>query len=834
MNRVACYLLSLMAFAYLFFCQVGYGDSVNKPNQAINSEDIALGSDISDMFDNKFNDNTWVFIGGSIPQNDFSQTEGIRNYVGHFEEYIRWQKAGQGNDFGRQRYTIITAKNGLVLSNILSNKDHYMGNFDPKAISFYIGSEEYNQGKAKIKNFNQNLEKLIEYSLALKNNHGFLVIQLPVATLDFEENKNIELYRQAVLDTVSNYQNTPKYRRILIVDHYEQTKSLDNLSDFYQENGKLNTLGHFEIGKQLAKETIKTIDNYPGNNVSLDLVPLPKPSIFSNTVPKSTFYDEKLNIAIPNVSKNSQWKYELIFNELTIFGSLKETTVVADLPKNQTYTLIITSQDGKQQLKQVTGQTVNGAESTLRQPERNGNQVHLQEMLKNKSSMTWLFIGDSITHGAAWTLGYDGIVQSFEKYLKNDLGRVDDIIINTAVSGATVASTLDESKQRLEKYSPDVISIMLGTNDVANTGLTAENYKQQLIELIELAESKGAQIVLRTPTPSTHGNKESRLPEFIEKIKEIVSVKSNIILVDQYTDFKELMTNYPYLWKPEYHIITDNFPLHPGPNGHLIMTKIFITGLGMEKYGSQIENLFYKMPITDSLQEDQIDYEINSNNLIVSKNKIVEVAGDEISEFKINLKYLDLEEERTFTFTENQQLDVPLVRGCKQVEIEVTARLKNIPSNLKWTLGTISTVDKEKLKNLVVLAESKEKKNYTIDSWKNFIRNLSQSKKIIASELSGQNDIDETFISLTDTMNKLVSKKLQLSVKEVEILKKGEVLTTNPIMPNESQAISWTVSNEKIVSVDELGNIKALMLGTTKVTAEVSGEKVTFVIRVVK
>ena len=33
-----------------------------------------------------------------------------------------------------------------------------------------------------------------------------------------------------------------------------------------------------------------------------------------------------------------------------------------------------------------------------------------------------------------WTKGYDGIAQTFEKYLKDEMGRASDTVINTAVS----------------------------------------------------------------------------------------------------------------------------------------------------------------------------------------------------------------------------------------------------------------------------------------------------------------------------------------------------------------------------------------------------------------
>ena len=73
---------------------------------------------------------------------------------------------------------------------------------------------------------------------------------------------------------------------------------------------------------------------------------------------------------------------------------------------------------------------------------RNGRRGHIE-----KDKMTWLFMGDSITHAALWTKGYDGIAQTFEKYLKDEMGRASDTVINTAVSGATTTSTLNEHRR---------------------------------------------------------------------------------------------------------------------------------------------------------------------------------------------------------------------------------------------------------------------------------------------------------------------------------------------------------------------------------------------------
>ena len=79
---------------------------------------------------------------------------------------------------------------------------------------------------------------------------------------------------------------------------------------------------------------------------------------------------------------------------------------------------------------------------------------------------------------------------------------------------------------------------MLGTNDVANTKLTPEQFKEQLQRLIEKARKKNAFIILRTPTPTLQAGRAERIPEFIEMIKQIAAQNEDLLLIDQYTPFK--------------------------------------------------------------------------------------------------------------------------------------------------------------------------------------------------------------------------------------------------------------------------------------------------------
>ena len=85
-----------------------------------------IGAGISDMF-NGDEDNTWLFAGGAEAQGRFAEVGGVRNYVGQFEEYIRWVKASVSSEiWKRQRYTINVGRAGQDIEAFEEKLDGYI------------------------------------------------------------------------------------------------------------------------------------------------------------------------------------------------------------------------------------------------------------------------------------------------------------------------------------------------------------------------------------------------------------------------------------------------------------------------------------------------------------------------------------------------------------------------------------------------------------------------------------------------------------------------------------------------------------------------------------
>ena len=648
--------------------------AISKPET---SGEIASGSAVGEMFQIQYGDNSWVFTGGEAVQGGFAQTRGVRNYVGQFEEYVRWTKAG--NENGRQRYTINTGKAGQTLKDVVDNYQTLVADYSPKAAAYLVGKEDYQAGEAGIASFQDSLRQFINLSLGLKENgKGFAVIQKPFAVKDDAVNATIMLYCKAVDEVVKEYEDeSEKLDRIVVVDHFAQTNQDDFKNNKLKDGQTLNAAGHFEIGKQFSAATIKTTDSYPGNGVTLNLKEEEQPDVYLNVLPVVTAENAGLHVQIPETNETS-WRYELSIGDKKITGSADGNTfTITGAESGKEYLFKCISSDGTTQLQTVTGKTEAGNVGIAYGQTLDEKQKALSEKLKEKDKMTWLFMGDSITHAALWTKGYDGIAQTFEKYLKDEMGRASDTVINTAVSGATTTSTLNNIEQRLEKYTPDVVSIMLGTNDAATGGLTADIYKKNLETIIEKIRNKNkdAVIILRTPTPMWNtGSREANIPQYIAKMKQVADAQ-NLIYIDQYTELQKAFNDYGWL-KKDTVLFGNN--LHPGANGHLLMTRHFLKGCGLWKEDSAIANLFYEMPINEKTSEITPEVIKTPNRIGVSLEKLKEDSKSQIG--AVHLKAVSKASGQTYETDAEAGEKLIVLKNLpenQKYEVEVSAWLKD-------------------------------------------------------------------------------------------------------------------------------------------------------------
>ena len=540
---------------------------------------------ISEMFDSS-PDNTWVFTGGADVAGGFAQTGGKRNYVGHFEEYIRYNAADNTNN-QLQRYTINTGKDGQTLANVVTNFATRVSNYNPRAVVYLVTSAD-----TADENFATNLESFLNSCLALRNSESLVVLQTLDSTVTEKVNEAVETY-------TAKEENSGKSSRITVVEHTLEEGT--GLTD-----GVLNSDGHRIIATQLAEALLGTeLDEaaFPyirsGNGSHLVTTTVAAPSTYSGTAPVVTTTD---GFQVTVAEEVTNWTYTLtLSNGVVINGSVTDssTTTIPGVPTGATYRLTVLTDGGTNQLP-----TVDTLAKTSPYAEA---QEGIQNLLSAKESgqITWLFMGDSITHGAAWTLGHDSISQTFEKYLHDVMGRTDDVVVNTAVSGATTngtKSTISNIQYRLTQYEdavPDVVSIMLGTNDFGNTDqATYRANMETIIKAIRGGDevegvNPDAFIILRCPTYAT--SRKGIDERYGTVLKEIADADTthHTIYIDQYTPIADVADS-TYTWITNTQLFYGN-NLHPGPLGQLIMARQFIRALGLWNWDNAIANLDYEV-----------------------------------------------------------------------------------------------------------------------------------------------------------------------------------------------------------------------------------------------
>ncbi|MGW1188437.1 GDSL-type esterase/lipase family protein [Streptomyces sp. NPDC002559] len=163
-------------------------------------------------------------------------------------------------------------------------------------------------------------------------------------------------------------------------------------------------------------------------------------------------------------------------------------------------------------------------------------------ILNSDTPATWVLTGDSITHGALHTDGWRSYPEHWTERVRWELGKPKnrDFVIDTGVSGATSAELVAGFAERIAAFSPEVVSIMIGTNDIATPGLGPEAYRANLVSLVRSVRAlPGSPVpVLQSPNPVDPAKWPGRvgLSRYAQVMGE-VAAQQNAVFVDHHTDW---------------------------------------------------------------------------------------------------------------------------------------------------------------------------------------------------------------------------------------------------------------------------------------------------------
>lgn len=209
-----------------------------------------------------------------------------------------------------------------------------------------------------------------------------------------------------------------------------------------------------------------------------------------------------------------------------------------------------------------------------------GERDRLRDALASKTPLTWVLTGDSITHGLLHTRGERNYVDHLHELIRGDMGRVQDALINTAISGWRVTQLLKDFDRRVAHWHPNIVTLMIGTNDCSTTakaGVVAPHeFAASVTDFVQRVRKIGAIPVLQTPPTIdiAHAPERARIAEFAQATRD-VAARQDVILIDQFARFTELGAG-----GVAHHLLND--PFHPGATGHAVLALEIARVLGLQ------------------------------------------------------------------------------------------------------------------------------------------------------------------------------------------------------------------------------------------------------------
>jgi acyl-CoA thioesterase-1 len=203
----------------------------------------------------------------------------------------------------------------------------------------------------------------------------------------------------------------------------------------------------------------------------------------------------------------------------------------------------------------------------------------IKALLRQKDPIKWLFTGDSITAGVLHTEGYRSYPEVFAERIRWEMARPRDIVINTAISGNITQNILDDFSWRVGQFKPEVVSLMIGTNDCSRKEMTPGLFESKLNVLLSEIRKTGAIPILHTPNSiiMKYAPERTSLPEYVRIIKKTAE-KESVIFVDNYGHWENETRS-----RPDANLLKEwlNDPIHPGPLGHQEIARLMFKTLSI-------------------------------------------------------------------------------------------------------------------------------------------------------------------------------------------------------------------------------------------------------------
>jgi acyl-CoA thioesterase I len=199
----------------------------------------------------------------------------------------------------------------------------------------------------------------------------------------------------------------------------------------------------------------------------------------------------------------------------------------------------------------------------------------IKDLLARKEPVVWIFTGDDITHGALHTTGFRSYPEHFAERVRWEMKRMRDLVINSGVSGDKADGLLADIDWRVLHLRPDVVSIMLGTNDCTLGPVGHTLFRKNLTAVVNKVMGAGAIPILNTPSTVSLKNVPwgEHLAAYAQIVRD-VALGTKAVLVDHYVFWEATKPDETELLK-----WLDDEKSHPNFIGHRALAKQLFTTL---------------------------------------------------------------------------------------------------------------------------------------------------------------------------------------------------------------------------------------------------------------
>lgn len=611
------------SFAGLFNGEIDYAAIVDEPLS--NEELIELTkADEAPLTKNQLFDTSgnkhWVAAGGGLASTG-------NDILGYSETYYKLfhlnisldHNANGGYDlanFNRQRYVINRSIPGNTIKDIDEQYDSLINKYGPRSVLLMLdGNESLSDQQIK-----DSLKSILTKNIEAKR---FTLLQIPPVKGDASRDL------KALVDAVIAADFSTYGDSIVVVDHEALFKAAGEDEKSFDANGNLNARGHLLICNQLGAAVgvgdmgtanLNTLNKYSFTPLAPLKEETPIFTVSSDSVRASIQAD---GTCYGVLEVNGQKTKKPFANKAVVFNGLKPDTA---------FDFTIVNQDGAVVYKKKTGRT---GTSSVTDAADYDQLTDLQKLVKQYTTQdeqtTWLFVGDSITHGV-YTDGFTGVPDVFERYVHDDLNRPNDVVINGGISNADFGSYFTHKDERYDRWKDeaDVVICMLGTNDGAygpsegNHWLYTD-YKQHLSDAVKEWKADGKVVVLRVPPKivnQAHAGHIGRNDDIHRWVKEVAE-EQGCILVDHFDLFDEKQKS------DEKSITSTGFwfnhsggkdGIHPVGPGQIAMAKQVIQEMGIFDSNSRIARQDMAEPVTSSESLKNTKLVLDAENRTVSYN----------------------------------------------------------------------------------------------------------------------------------------------------------------------------------------------------------------------